>query len=207
MANPHRMNPARMKCSEMGSNGCRRLSRRGEGAGVRSRFRPRFSGGHMNPAGHVLRARPMAKRTTFVRRRIGDQTVDLSAFVVLREILGDRHAVLPHEQEAVAILVDLHLVAGADPSPQLGLRLLVLVKITWAERFSQFIHVRGQALDDRLGHGGIGMKRRSALFRDPPHELPYLLYTLWTWFGHADPPTINNGASNRCLQNDRCVSA
>ena len=69
-------------------------------------------------------------------RRIGDHTIDFPSFVPFRQVFRDRHSIFPYEQETVAIFIDLHLVACADPSAQLGLGDFVLVEIARTERFS-----------------------------------------------------------------------
>ena len=47
---------------------------------------------------------------------VGNHSVDFSAFVTFGEIFGDRHAIFADEEEAVAVFVDLHFVAGTDPA-------------------------------------------------------------------------------------------
>src|SRR2546430_11889835 len=47
--------------------------------------------------------------------------VGLPALVVLGQVLGERHPLLGDEEQAVAVLVLLHLLARADPAPKLGL--------------------------------------------------------------------------------------
>jgi hypothetical protein len=38
------------------------------------------------------------------------------------QIFGNRHPVLSHEEQTVAVFVHLHLVARTDPAAELGLR-------------------------------------------------------------------------------------
>jgi hypothetical protein len=59
--------------------------------------------------------------------------------MILRKVLCDRKAVLADEQEAVAVFIRLHLVAGADPASLLNLLRLVRIEITRAERFAELI--------------------------------------------------------------------
>src|SRR5574341_1141447 len=62
------------------------------------------------------RRRSMAEGSALLGGRIGDDAVALAAFVAFRQVLRDGQPILPNEQQAVAVLVDLHLVAGADPA-------------------------------------------------------------------------------------------
>src|SRR6185436_20241965 len=57
-----------------------------------------------------------------VGRGILHQAVRVQAFVPFGQVLRDRHALGRDEQQAVAVLVLLHLVTGADPAAELGLR-------------------------------------------------------------------------------------
>jgi len=79
------------------------------------------------------------ERPAFVRCRIAYKAIDLPAFMAVRQILCNRHPVFTNEEQAVAVLVDLHFVAGADPPPELGFGFFVLVKVARAERFPEFI--------------------------------------------------------------------
>src|SRR5262252_4374013 len=62
-----------------------------------------------------------AQRPAFVGSGVGNQPVGLTPFVVLGQVLGDRESLFVHKQEAVAILVDLHIVARTDPGTVLDL--------------------------------------------------------------------------------------
>src|SRR5436190_20476372 len=76
----------------------------------------------------------LGHRAALVRVRVLDDAVGLAPLVVLRQMLGDRKAFLVHEQQAVAVLVFLHLVARADPAAELGLFLGVGIEVTGAQR-------------------------------------------------------------------------
>jgi hypothetical protein len=121
----------------------------------------------------------------FPRRRIGDDAVNLAPFVAFGKVFGDRHPVFSDKEQAVAVFVDLHFVAGADPAPQLGFGLFVLVEIAGAQRLAEFIDMHGQTFDDRLGHGGVGMHSGPALLGETFHELYNFLKTLLFWFSHG----------------------
>ena len=66
----------------------------------------------------------VAQGATLVRRGIFHQAVDLASFVVFGEMFGDRQTCLIHEQQSMAVFVDLHVVAGADPRAMLDLLFL-----------------------------------------------------------------------------------
>ena len=87
----------------------------------------------------------MPERAASLRCRIGDEAVTLTALMVLGQILGDRHAVLTDEEQAMAIFIDLHFVAGAHPPSQLGFGLLVRVKVARAQGLAQLVDVSGEA--------------------------------------------------------------
>ena len=94
-----------------------------------------------------------------VRRGIFHQPVTLPPFMILREVLGYRHPVRRHEQQAVTILPLLHLVAGADPLAAAGhFGLLVGVEVAGTQRPAQFVEIHSQAGHHRVGNRGIGMR-------------------------------------------------
>src|SRR4051794_2751602 len=49
----------------------------------------------------------LAEGAAFAGGRVFDQAVDLASLVVLGQVFGDRQPLFVHEQEAVAVLVDL----------------------------------------------------------------------------------------------------
>src|SRR5439155_11544878 len=106
---------------------------------------------------------PVPERAALLGGRIGHEAVAFAALVVLRQVFGDRQAIFAYEEKTVAVLVDLHLVAGADPAPLLGLGLLVRVEVAGTERPSQLVHVYREAVDDDLRHFRIGVEHRPAL--------------------------------------------
>lgn len=128
------------------------------------------------------------QRAAFGGSGVGDEAVDLTPFVIFRQVLRDRHALLVYEQEAVAVFVDLHFVAGADPAPELRLGLLVLVEVARTERLAELIHMGRQALDHGLRDGRGRMKGRPALLRETLCELPHLVETGLGWFRHGRWP-------------------
>ena len=73
-----------------------------------------------------------AERAALVGVLVFDQAVDLAAFVPFRQVLGDRKTFRITEEQSMAVLVLLHLLAGADPGAALGFRGLVLVEIARA---------------------------------------------------------------------------
>jgi hypothetical protein len=81
----------------------------------------------------------MPQRPPFVRCRVLDEPVDLATFMILREVLRDGKAILTDEQEAVAVLIGLHLIAGADPASFFGLLGLIGIEIAWTEGFPKLV--------------------------------------------------------------------
>jgi hypothetical protein len=74
-----------------------------------------------------------------VRGRILDDAVDLATFVVLRKVFCDWQAVIADEQQAVAVLIRLHFITGADPASVFGLLSLIGIEIAWTERFPELV--------------------------------------------------------------------
>lgn len=133
------------------------------------------------------RERLMPQRSAFLRGRIGDEAVTLTAFVIVRQILRDGHAVLADKQEAMAVFVDLHLVARTHPAPQLGLSLLVRIKVAWTQGFAQFIDVSRQAEYHRIGDGWIRVHGRAALLGKALHILPHFVEAFFARLSHPVP--------------------
>src|SRR5438309_5002881 len=100
-------------------------------------------------------------RPALVRGGILHDAVGLAPLVILREVLGDRHAFRVDEEQAVAVLPLLHLLAGADPPPELGLFLGVRIEVAGAERTTNFFDMPGKALDHGLGPAHVGMETRA----------------------------------------------
>ena len=136
----------------------------------------------------------MPERSAFLWRRIGDESVTLTAFVILGQIFRDGHAVLADKQQAMAIFVDLHFVAGTHPAPQLGFSLFVGIKIAWTQGFAQFVDMSGQAEYHRIGGGRIRMHGRAALLGKALHILPHFIEAFLTRLSHPVPriPTIRD---------------
>src|SRR5262249_15438358 len=68
-------------------------------------------------------------------------------------------------QQSMTVLVRLHLVTGADPTPQFGLSLLVRIKITRAERLAHFLNMPRQSFDEDFRHGTVRIQISSRLRR------------------------------------------
>ena len=60
-----------------------------------------------------------------------DESVDQSSFVIFRQVFRDGFSFRCHEEQTVAILVLLHLVAGAKPTPT-GIHFCFLVGVVVA---------------------------------------------------------------------------
>jgi nitric oxide reductase NorD protein len=130
------------------------------------------------------------ERPTLVRGRIGDHPIDFTTFMAFGQVLRNRHAIFANKQQTVAIFVDLHFVARADPSPEFGFGLFVFVEITGAERLAEFIDVHGQSFDDRIRDGCIRMHRRSTFLGKTLYELHDLLEAFLRRFSHGYAPTV-----------------
>src|SRR5262245_60368214 len=85
-----------------------------------------------------------AHRPPLGGRGILHEAVGVASLVSFGQVLGDRHALGRDEQQAVAVLVLLHLVAGADPAAELGLRGRIRVEVAWAERTAHLLDVPRQ---------------------------------------------------------------
>jgi hypothetical protein len=81
-----------------------------------------------------------------------------------RQVLGNRESLFVHKEQAVAIFVDLHVIAGADPGAVLNFFFLARVEPARTERFAQGVDIVGQAQYHGLRDLWIRMGR-SAGFR------------------------------------------
>ena len=91
------------------------------------------------------------ERAALIGVRVFDQAVDLAAFVVFWQVLGNRKTFRIAEEQSMAVLVLLHLLAGADPGAGLRLLGLVLVEVAGAQRLADLVDVLGEADDEELG--------------------------------------------------------
>src|SRR5262249_21708580 len=78
---------------------------------------------------------------SLVRRRVRHDAVDLPSLVVLGKIFGDRKPFVGHEEQAVAVLELLHLIARADPVPSLHLLLARQVEALRPGAVRRFLRV------------------------------------------------------------------
>ena len=77
----------------------------------------------------------MARLSALVRRGIMYEAINLPPLVLFREVLRDGETFGIREEQTVAVLVPLHLVAGAHPAAALcRLGGLVRIEVTWTER-------------------------------------------------------------------------
>src|SRR5215831_16441517 len=96
---------------------------------------------------HFLRSsRFVSQSTPLLRVGIFHQAINLPPFMIVWQILCNREAFGIYKQEAMAVFINLHLVAGTDPAAQLGFRGLVRIKITGTERLAYFFDVSSQPL-------------------------------------------------------------
>jgi hypothetical protein len=61
--------------------------------------------------------------------------------MIFREVLSDRFSFVRDKREAMAIFVNLHVIANANPSPVRGLFDTVRIEATRTKRPTQFTHV------------------------------------------------------------------
>src|SRR5947207_1764695 len=80
----------------------------------------------------------------FIRGWILNQPVSRSPFMIGWQILGNRKSLLVHEEQAVAIFVDLHVIAGADPGAVLDFFFLAGIEPAGTKRLAQGVDVVGQ---------------------------------------------------------------
>src|SRR5262245_39261013 len=101
------------------------------------------------------------------------ETVGRATFVVFRQVLRDGQALRRYEEQAVTVLPLLHLVAGTDPAPKLGLGLRVRIEVARAEGPPDLLDVARETFHHGLGHRHIRMERRpgllGVLLRIRPH--------------------------------------
>src|SRR6185503_11786721 len=104
-----------------------------------------------------------------------DDPVGRAPFVVLGQVLGDGQPVRRHEEQAVAVFPLLHLVAGADPAAQLGLRLGIGVEVARAEGPPDQLDVAREALHHGLGHAHVRVQGGAGLLRVLARVVPHLV--------------------------------
>src|SRR5207248_5778772 len=107
-----------------------------------------------------------------------DDAIDFASFVPFRQVLCDRKTFRITEEHSMAVLVLLHLVAGADPRALLRLFRLVLVEVAGAQRLADLVDVLGEADDEKLRDLALWMQVRAALLGEALDELPHLLDVL-----------------------------
>ena len=100
---------------------------------------------------------------SFVRIGVFDQTVCLPAFVVFGKIFSYGESILINKKHSMAILVNLHVVAGADPCTVFNLFIFVWIKSARAQGPTNLVYVLGKAeyhlfsntFDRRYGGAGF----------------------------------------------------
>src|SRR5262245_104997 len=71
--------------------------------------------------------------TSLVRSWIADNSIRFSPVVIHRQVLCHRLSFRSHEQQAVAVLVDLHIVTGAYPGAMFHFGFLVGIEAARAQ--------------------------------------------------------------------------
>jgi len=131
----------------------------------------------------------VAEGSSLVRVGILDEAVHLFTLVVFGQVFRNRHTFFVHEQQAVTILVDLHIVAGADPSAVLDLFGLVRVEPARAQRASYFIYILREPKYYGLGHSLHRRRVTTRLLGEVLNEPTHTLHSFFTrLFRHPSPP-------------------
>src|SRR6266516_2892110 len=84
----------------------------------------------------------------------------------------------------MTVLIRLHLITGADPTPEFGLSLLIRIKITRTEWLAHFFNMPRQSFDDDVRYGAVRMQISSRLRRKLLDEVTHLDDDLLTWLVH-----------------------
>jgi hypothetical protein len=81
----------------------------------------------------------------------------------------------------MAVLVDLHVIAGADPGTVLYLFVLIWIETTRTQRPSNFVDILGQTKDDLLSDAFNGGDVSTRFFRVLLNEDPHALDCFFAW--------------------------
>src|SRR5262245_4533677 len=141
----------------------------------------------------LMPAEHLAHRPPLVGNGVAHDAVCLTPFVVFRQVLGDGHALGRDEEQAVAVLVLLHLVAGADPASILRLGGRIRVEVAGTEGLSHLLDVTGESRHDRLGDGAVRVERGAGLLRVLAGVCPPLVNVCGRGLVHetSDPTTAS----------------
>lgn len=90
------------------------------------------------------------QRSSLVRGRVQNEAVRGAAWMVRGQILRDRLAVAIHEEQAMAVFVDLHVITGADPGPVPDLFLHTWIETARTEGATESIEISGEPLYYRV---------------------------------------------------------
>src|SRR5262245_13001768 len=91
------------------------------------------------------------------------QAVRRATFVILGQVLRDGQTLRRDEEQAVAVLPFLHLVAGADPPAKLGLGLWIRIEVARAEGPPDLFDVARETFHHGLGHRHVRVQGRPGL--------------------------------------------
>ena len=106
----------------------------------------------------MVAVQDLRHRAALVGMLVAHDPIGVPPLVPLGQVLGDGQPVGSDEEQAVAVLVLLHLVAGADPAALLGLGGRIRIEVARAERLADLFDVAGEARHHGLGHGPVGMQ-------------------------------------------------
>ena len=104
---------------------------------------------------------------SLVRIGVFDQTVCLPAFVVFGKIFSYGESILINKKHSMAVLVNLHVIASADPSTVLYLFIFVWIKSARAQRAPNLVYVLGETKYNLFGDtfdGGYSGPRFLTIF-------------------------------------------
>ena len=85
----------------------------------------------------------ITQRAALFRNGVFHYSVDLSAFMVFGQILGDRQTFLVCKKQSMTVLVYLHVIAGTNPSPVFNFFVLVRIETARTQRPPQLIDILG----------------------------------------------------------------
>ena len=76
-------------------------------------------------------------------------------------MLCDGQTALSHKEQSMAVLIDLHIIAGANPRAMLDLFFLAWVEAARAERSADVIDILGEAKDHGFGDPLFRVRERA----------------------------------------------
>ena len=118
------------------------------------------------------------QRPALVGRGVFNFTVSHAAFVIRGKVLGDGQSLGRDKQQAMAIFVDVHVIARTDPRAVLDLFSLVRVVAAGTQRPPQRVKVMRKSQLHALGHALVGMRGRAGVLAIVGHQFVNALKTI-----------------------------